>query len=159
MKEGLGVGHMNYTPDELRSICLKRSILDGYNRKQVDNLLSLINEDYSRLVKENDELKNKINSMNEALQHYKMLEESLQHSILVAQHTSEQIKVNACEKARLITSEAEANASRLMETANQEIVRAKGKLEEIKAEIFTFKTKTEALLQGQLDVLKQISFE
>jgi len=150
---------MNYTPEELRSICLKRSFMDGYNRKQVNNLLALINDDYSRVMKENEEMKTKINSLNESIQHYKMLEESLQHSILVAQHTSEQIKVNACEKARLITSEAEANATKLIESANHEIVRAKGKLEEIKAEIFTLKTKTEALLQAQMDVLKQISID
>ncbi len=150
---------MNYTPEELRSICLKRSILDGYNRKQVDNLLTLINEDYSRVVKENEEMKNRINGLNEAIQHYKMLEESLQHSILVAQHTSEQIKVNACEKARLITNEAEANASKLIETANQEIVRAKGKLEEIKVGLFTFKKKAEVLLQAQMDVLNQITID
>ncbi len=150
---------MNYTPEELRSICLKRSIFDGYNRKQVDNLLSLIDEDYSRVMKENEEMKGKISSLNEAIQHYKMLEESLQHSILVAQHTSEQIKVNACEKARLITSEAEINASRLLETANLEIVKSKGKLEEIKSEIFSFKSKTEALLQAQMEILKQISLE
>ena len=150
---------MNYTPEELRSICLKRSILDGYSRRQVDNLLALINEDYSRVVKENEEMKNKINSLNEAIQHYKMLEESLQHSILVAQHTSEQIKVNACEKAKLITGEAEANASRLLETANQEVIRAKGRFEEIKAEIYTFKTKTEALLQAQMDMIKQITID
>ena len=150
---------MNYTPEELRSICLKRSILDGYSRRQVDNLLALINEDYSRAVKENEEMKTKINSLNEAIQHYKMLEESLQHSILVAQHTSEQIKVNACEKAKLITGEAEANAFRLLETANHEVIRAKGRLEEIKAEIYTFKTKTEALLQAQMDMLKQITIE
>ncbi len=150
---------MNYTPEELRSICLKRSFLDGYSRKQVNNLLALIDEDYSRVMKENEDLKTKINSLSEAIQHYKMLEESLQHSILVAQHTSEQIKVNACEKARLITSEAEANATKLIESANNEIIRAKGKLEEIKAEIFALKSKTEALLQAQMDVLKQISID
>ncbi len=150
---------MNYTPDELRSICLKRAIFDGYSKRQIDNILGLIHEDYSKLMKENDDLKSKINSLNEAIQHYKMLEESLQHSILVAQHTSEQIKVNACEKARLITSEAEANASRLLETANQEIIKAKARLEEVKAGIITFKTKTETLLQAQMEVLKQITVE
>ncbi len=150
---------MNYTPEELRSICLKRSFLDGYSRKQVNNLLALIDEDYSRVMKENEDLKTKISSLSESIQHYKMLEESLQHSILVAQHTSEQIKVNACEKARLITSEAEANATKLIESANNEIIRAKSKLEEIKAEIFALKSKTEALLQAQMDVLKQITID
>ncbi|HEX2925891.1 MAG TPA: DivIVA domain-containing protein [Ruminiclostridium sp.] len=150
---------MNYTPEELRNICLKRSLIDGYSRKQVDNLLTLVNEDYARLTKDNEDLRNKINGLNEAIQHYKMLEESLQHSILVAQHTSEQIKVNACEKAKLITTEAEANASKLIEVANQEMIKAKSKLEEIKTEIHTFKAKTEATLQAQLEVLKQLNLE
>ncbi len=150
---------MNYTPEELRCVCLKRSLFDGYSRKQVDNLLALVREDYARLYKENEETKSKVNTLNENIQHYRILEESLQHSILVAQHTSEQIKANACEKARIITEEAEANASKMIETANLELVRAKGKYEEIKADIFTFKTKTEALLHAQLDVLKQLFAE
>lgn len=150
---------MNYTPDELRCLCLKRSYFEGYSKKQIDNLLALVREDYVRLYKDNEDMKSKINTLNEQIQHYRILEESLQHSILVAQHTSEQIKANACEKARLITEEAESNASRLIETANQEIIKAKGKYEEMKAEIFTFKTKTEALLNAQLEVLKQLYFD
>ncbi|MHB8063811.1 MAG: DivIVA domain-containing protein [Ruminiclostridium sp.] len=150
---------MNYTPDELKSICLKRSILDGYSKKQVNNLLTLINEDYIRLVKDNEEMKSKISVLNETIKHYKLLEESLQHSILVAQHTSEQIKVNACEKAKLITDEAELNALKLISKANQEVIKTRGKYEEIKADLFTFKTKTEALLLAQLEVLKQMFTE
>lgn len=147
---------MNYTPEELRCVCIKRSLFDGYNKKQVDNLLASVREDYARLYKENEEMKSKVNTLTENVQHYRILEESLQHSILVAQHTSEQIKANACEKARIITEEAETNAAKMLETANMEVIRAKGKFEEIKAEIFTFKTKTEALLTAQLDVLKQL---
>lgn len=150
---------MNYTPEELRCVCLKRSLFDGYSKKQVDNLLALVREDYARLYKENEETKSKVNTLNENIQHYRILEESLQHSILVAQHTSEQIKANACEKARIITEEAEANASKIIETANMELIKAKSKYEEIKAQIFTFKTKTEALLHAQLDVLKQLFAE
>lgn len=150
---------MNYTPEELKSICIKRAIFDGYCKKQVDNLLALINDDYNKLMKENQELNSKITGLNETIRHYKVLEESLQHSIIVTQHTSEQIKVNACEKAKLITDEAEINAQRLITEANQEVIKAKGKLEEVKAEIFSFKTKSEALIQAQLEVLKQMSME
>lgn len=150
---------MNYTPEELKGICLKRAIFDGYCKKQVNNLLALINEDYTRLVKDNEEMKSKISVLNETLKHYKLLEESLQHSILVAQHTSEQIKINACEKAQLITDEAEMNAQKLISAANLEVISTKGKYEQIKAELFTFKTKSEALLQAQLEVLKQMFTE
>ncbi len=147
---------MNYTPEELRGICLKRSIFDGYCKKQVDNLLALISEDYIRQLKENEDLKNKISAQIEAINHYKLLEESLQHSILVAQHTSEQVKANACEKAKLITEEAEANAKKLLEEANQEVLKCKAKCEELKSEILSYKSKSELMLQAQLKILKQM---
>ena len=147
---------MNYTHEELRSICLKRSIFNGYCKKQVDNLLALISEDYARQQKENEELKNKISAQIEAINHYKLLEESLQHSILVAQHTSEQVKANACEKAKFITEEAEANAKKVLEEANLEVIKCKSKCEELKAEIISFKSKSELMLQAQLKILKQM---
>ncbi|HEY5583462.1 MAG TPA: DivIVA domain-containing protein [Ruminiclostridium sp.] len=150
---------MNYTPDELKCICLKRSFLDGYSKKQVDNLLVLINEDYTQFVRDNEELKSKVSVLTETLHHYKILEESLQHSILVAQHTSEQIKVNACEKAKIIIDEADMNAQKLISSANQEVIKTRGKYEEIKAQLFTFKTKSEALLLSQLEILKQMLVE
>jgi len=150
---------MNYTPEELKGICLKRSIFDGYCKKQVDNLLALIHEDYTRLVKDNEVMESKISVLNETLKHYKILEESLQHSILVAQHTSEQIKVNACEKAQLITNEAEMNAQKLISAANLEVIKTRGKYEEVKSELFTFKTKSEALILAQLEALKQMFTE
>jgi len=159
MKTYVGVGQMNYTPDELKCICLKRSILDGYSKKQVNNLLVLIVDDYTRLVRDNEELKSKISVLTETLQHYKILEESLQHSILVAQHTGEQIKINACEKAKIITDEADMNARKLISSANHEVTKTRVKYEEIKAELFTFKAKSEALLLAQLEVLKQMFIE
>lgn len=156
MIECVGVNKMNYTPDELRGICLKRSIIDGYCKKQVDNLLALICEDYNKQLRDNEELKNKISAQNEAINHYKLLEESLQHSILVAQHTSEQVKANACEKARLITEEAEATAKKLIEDANQEVIRSKAKCDELKSELISYKSKSELMLQAQLKILKQM---
>jgi cell division initiation protein len=147
---------MNYTPEELKEICLKRSIVDGYCKKQVNNLLALINEDYTRMVNDNEELRQKITVLDETIKHYRLLEESLQHSILVAQHTSDQIKANACEKAKNITDEAEVTAQKMIGEANQEVIRAKIRCEEAKAEMFKFKSKTEALLQTQMEMLKQM---
>jgi cell division initiation protein len=147
---------MNYTPEDFRCMCIKKSFFSGYCKQQVDTILSRVNEDYISLIKENEETKNKLNVLNETLQHYKILEESLQHSIIVAQHTSEQIKSNACEKAKNITDEAELSAQKIIDTANLEVVRARGQLDELKGQLFTFKKKSEALITAQLEVLKQL---
>ncbi|HEX2926665.1 MAG TPA: DivIVA domain-containing protein [Ruminiclostridium sp.] len=147
---------MYYTPEDFKCLCIKKSLVNGYRRKQVDVILSQVGEDYISMVKENEEMKKKIDTLNEMVQHYKILEESLQHSIIVAQHTSEQIKTNACEKAKNITDEAELSAQKIIETANMEVVRAKGRLNEIRGQLYSFKTKSEALIAAQLEVLKQL---
>ena len=48
------------------------------------------------------ELKDKLALLNEGLQHYKTIEDSLQNTLLVAQQTGEEIKNNAYEKAENI---------------------------------------------------------
>ncbi|EGD46859.1 DivIVA family protein [Ruminiclostridium papyrosolvens DSM 2782] len=150
---------MYYTPEDFKCLCIKKSLLNGYCRKQVDAILAQVGEDYIGMAKETQEMKNKIDILNETVQHYKILEESLQHSIIVAQHTSEQIKTNACEKAKNITDEAEVSATKIIETANLEVIKARGKLDEIKGQLYSFKTKSEALISAQLDVLKQLFSE
>jgi len=122
-------------------------------------MLAKINEDYTEMNNIINELKCQISTLNETIQHYKVLEESLQHSILVAQHSAEQIKANACEKAKNILDEAEVKAQKIIENATKEAHKIQAKYEGLKNEVFAFKTKAEALIQSQLDVLRQLSSE
>lgn len=150
---------MNYTPTDLNRLTIKRTLFDGYGKKQVDSLIAKVIEDYTEMNKSIHELKCQISTLNETVQHYKLLEESLQHSILVAQHTAEQIKTNACDKAKNIVDEAEMKAQKIIDDATNEARKIQTKYEELKNEVFTFKTKSEALLQAQMDVVKQLFAE
>ena len=147
---------MNYTSADLNRLAIRKVIFDGYNKKQVDNMLEHIIEDYNEMSNTIHDLKCQISTLNETVQYYKVLEESLQHSILVAQHTAEQIKANACDKAKNIVEEAEIKAQKIIENANNEARNIQIKYEQLKNEVYTFKTKSEALLQAQMDVLKQL---
>lgn len=150
---------MNYTSADLGSIAFRKTFFDGYSKKQVDSLLAKIIEDYNEMNNSIHELKCQISTLNETVQHYKVLEESLQHSILVAQHTAEQIKANACDKAKNIIEEAEIKAQKIIGDAANEARNIQVKYEQLKNEVYTFKTKSEALLQAQMDVLKQLFAE
>jgi len=152
----LGDGSVNYTPTDLNLLTIKKTLIDGYSKKQVDSLLSKIIEDYTEMNKNIHELKCQVSTLNETVKHYKVLEESLQHSILVAQHTAEQIKANACDKAKNIVDEAEVKAQKIIEDAMNEARKIQTKYEELRNEVYTFKTKSEALLQAQMDVIKQL---
>jgi len=154
-----GDSRVNYTSNDLSRLVIKKALFDGYSKKQVDGLLAKIIEDYNEMNNSIHELKCQISSLNETVQHYKVLEESLQHSILVAQHTAEQIKANACDKAKNIIEEAELKAQKIIDDATNEARNIQLKYEQLKNEVFTFKKKSEALLQAQMDVLKQLFSE
>jgi cell division initiation protein len=154
-----GDGRVNYTSTDLSCLTIKRALFDGYNKKQVDCMLAKIIEDYAEMNKGIHELKCQVSTLNETVQHYKVLEESLQHSILVAQHTAEQIKTNACDKAKIIVDEAEVKAQKIIDEAAAEARKIQEKYEQLKSEVFTFKTKSEALLQAQMDVIRQLFAE
>lgn len=147
---------MNYSAADLSHLAIKRTIFEGYSKRQVDNMIAKIIEDYTEMSNSIHELKCQISSLNETVQHYKVLEESLQHSILVAQHTAEQVKTNACDKAKTIVDDAEAKAQKIINEAYEEARRIQAKHEQLKNELYTFKTKSEALLQAQMDVIRQL---
>jgi len=149
---------MNYTPNDLQNLTFKKGFM-GYSEDMVNEVLDKIIEDYSAYIRENIELKDKVALLNEGLQHYKTIEESLQNTLIAAQQTSEDIKKNAYEKADNIIKEAEMKAQKIINDANQEVVKIKFEYEELRKKLYIFKSKAEALLLSQLEILKQITEE
>ncbi|MBZ4646556.1 MAG: cell division initiation protein [Petroclostridium sp.] len=129
----------------------------GYSELEVEEFLTKIVEDYEKLYKENIELKDKIAVLNEGIQHYKAIEETLQNTLLVAQSTGEDIKKNAYAKAENILKEAEMKASQMIADANQEVSKINYRYEDLKRSFGVFKAKIESLIYAQLDMMKDIA--
>jgi len=146
---------MNYTPNDLDNIKFKKN-LRGYNEDQVNDVLDSVIQDYELYIKENIELKDRISVLNEGIQHYKNIEESLQNTLLVAQQTGEEIKKNAYDKADNIVKEAEIRSQKIINDANQEVIKIRFEYEEMKKRLHLFKTKSETLILSQLELLKQL---
>lgn len=147
---------MNYTPNDIQNLTIKKSFM-GYSEDMVNDVLDKVIEDYSAYIKENIELKDKLAMLNEGLQHYKTIEESLQNTLMAAQQTGEDIKKNAYEKADNIIKEAELRARKLLDEASQEVIKTNFEYEDIKKKMHIYKTKSEALLLSQVELLKQSS--
>ncbi|MFZ5988834.1 MAG: DivIVA domain-containing protein [Bacillota bacterium] len=147
---------MNYTPNELQNITFKKSMVGGYSEDMVNDVLDKIIEDYTAYIHENIELKDKVAVLNEAIQHYKNIEESLQNTLIVAQQTSEDIKKNGYQKAENIIKEAEIRAQKIVNEASQEVVKIRFEYEEVKKKLHVYKSKAEALLLSQLEILRSM---
>lgn len=149
---------MNYTPNDLHNIIIKKSFM-GYNEDIVNDVLDKIIEDYSAYIHENIELKDRMAVLNEGMQHYKAIEESLQNTLMAAQQTGEDIRKNAYQKAENIIKEAEIKAQKIINDASQDASKINYEYEEIKRRFNIFKSKSETLLLTQLEILKQINEE
>ncbi len=146
---------MNYTPNDLDNMKFKKSFR-GYDEDQVNGVLDNVIQDYELYIKENIELKDRISVLNEGIQHYKNIEESLQNTLIVAQQTGEEIKKNSYDKAENIVKEAEIRAQKIINDANQEVIRIRFEYEEMKKRLHLFKTKSETLILSQLELSKQL---
>jgi cell division initiation protein len=153
-----GGSNVNFTSDKLESILFCQS-WRGYNKKQVDEVMSKIIEDYRKIDEELNDYRNRVSLLEENLEHYKTIEESMQHCLVIAHHTGEEMVSSASDKAKNIVRESELQAEKMINDAQQEINNLKYAYEEAKSKIYTFKVQTEALLNAQLDVLKQILAE
>lgn len=146
---------MNFTPNDLQNISIRKNIM-GYNEEAVKDIIEKVIEDYTSFIKENIEIKDRLSMLNDSITHYKHIEESLQNTLLVAQQTGEDIKKNAYEKADNILKEAEIRAQKVLNDANQDVIKIKYEYEEMKKRLYLFKSKSETLLISQLEVLKQM---
>ena len=149
-----GYGVFMLTPLELEKKEFKGGI--GYTKRSVNEFFIKVREDYEKLYKENIELKDKINLLNEGIGQYKAMEEVLKTSMINAQTSAEEIKKNAQEKAENIIQEAEFMAQKNREFSNQEVIDAKVEAENIRKELQVYKAKVEAILKSQLDLLKEL---
>ncbi|KAB1439315.1 DivIVA domain-containing protein [Candidatus Galacturonibacter soehngenii] len=145
---------MHYTSKDLENICFKREFIYGYHRGQIDNILSKVREDYETLLKENDKLQSEIEIMKETVKHYKTIEESLQHTLILAQRTSENITNNAAEKANNTIREAEINAQKIINNANLKVEGIQQEFEELKKRLNVYRVKSQALLSSTMEIVK-----
>lgn len=144
------------TPMDIHNKEFKRTFR-GYNENEVDEFLDKIMEDYEMLYKENSDLKDRINIMNDKLQSYTDMEKTLKNTLIIAQKSAEDVRQNAQKKGDLIIQEAQQNAEKILQNANQEVVRIRSEFETQRKKLNIFKAKIKSLLEGQLETIMSIN--
>ena len=145
------------TPLDIENKTFNKQIMSGYNVDEVQNFMNELLRDYEKLYKENIEYKDKIDMLNQGIQHYKSIEDTLQNALVVAQGTAESVKQNAKAEADNIIKEAELNALKSVDDINKQVVEKRLQLDETKKQFDVYKAKMEALLISQLEILKEVN--
>lgn len=142
------------TPLDIHNKEFKKSFR-GYNEEEVDEFLDRIVADYEKLYRENMELKETLERVNSKLSHYQQMEDTLHNTLVIAQETAEEVKLNAKKEKELLLKEAEVRAQKMIDEAMQKVQRSTGEYEELLKQSRVFRTRLRNLLQAQLALLEE----
>ncbi|KQX64711.1 MULTISPECIES: DivIVA domain-containing protein [unclassified Paenibacillus] len=143
---------MPLTPLDIHNKEFSRSFR-GYDEDQVNEFLDQVIKDYEALIRENKDLQNQTVTLQERLDHFTNIEESLSKTIIVAQEAADEVRSNAKKEAQLILKEAEKNADRII---NESLTRSRKvalEIEELKKQASIYRTRFRTLLEAQLELL------
>ncbi len=126
----------------------------GYNAEEVDEFLDKVAKDYEQAMKDKLSLEENIQELQEKLEQYQKLENTLHNAIIVAQETAEDVKRNANKEAELIRKEADKEAQRTVEEAHYKASRILSEHEEVYKQAQIFKLRFRSFIEAQLASLE-----
>lgn len=129
---------------------------NGYNRSEVNAFIERVIRETEGIINKCQEQKNEIKDLKDKLESYKVLEDSINKSIVNAEKTSDNIKRLAREEANVIVSDAKNNASRIVNDALIRSERIEQQADVLERNIKIFKRKLKIIVEQQLAVVEEI---
>lgn len=137
----------------------------GYDAEEVDQFLSLVSERMEELVRENLELKERVERLGEQVDAQEGREHAVKEALVTAQELRDEIREQARQEADLIRREAEMEArtirkdaqeaaERLDETASRRLEDRRRELKELSRARRRFLRNMRGLLERELDALE-----
>ncbi|MFH5182846.1 DivIVA domain-containing protein [Paenibacillus sp. TAB 01] len=145
---------MALTPLDIHNKEFGRSFR-GYDEDEVNEFLDLVIKDYEALIRENKDLQNQLLAIQERLDHFSNIEETLSKTIIVAQEAADEVKSNSKKEAQLILKEAEKNADRIINESLAKSRKIAVEIEELKKQASIYRTRFRTLLEAQLELLSK----
>lgn len=129
---------------------------NGYNRSEVNAFIERVIRETEGIINKCQEQKQELKILEEKLESYKALEDSINKSIINAEKTSDNIKRLAREEANVIVSDAKNNASRIVNDALIRSERIEQQADALERNIKIFKRKLKIIVEQQLAVVEEI---
>ncbi|MEC0090157.1 MULTISPECIES: DivIVA domain-containing protein [Paenibacillus] len=149
---------MPLTPLDIHNKEFARRIR-GYDEDEVNEFLDQVIKDYEGVIRENKELQNQMFTLQERLDHFINIEDSLSKTIIVAQEAADDVKSNAKKESQLIIKESEKNADRIINEALSKSRKISMEIEELKKQASIYRTRFRSLVEAQLELLSMDGWE
>lgn len=130
------------------------SKMRGFDPDEVKAVLDNIAKDFEEISRQNTQLSERLKIAEERLNHYRLIEKTLQDAVITIQNTLE-------EKRKVAQMEAEAIVQEAKQRANEELLGSRERTAELRADIYTlenqkmqFFMRFRNLLRSQAQILE-----
>lgn len=146
---------MKLTAMEINNKDFKKG-LRGYSMEEVDDFLCKVADDYEEIYKENTLMREKLTAMNEKIEQYAKIENTIQNTLVLAQNTAEQSKLSAQKESEIIIKNANDTAQKIIDKAHEDVVQITDEYDRIKQEVIKFRTKYRNFMTTQLETFNEL---
>ncbi len=127
--------------------------LRGFDVEEVYAFLEVIREEMEDLLRENANLKENIQRLDNQMKEYRDMETTLRETLLTAQQMVEDYKMNARKEAELVVKEAELRAETLLNEAQEKVIKIHEDIVDLKGIRRHFKEEVKRLVESHLRML------
>jgi cell division initiation protein len=128
--------------------------LRGFDVEEVYAFLEVIREEMEDLLRENANLKESIQRLDNQIKGYKDMETTLRETLLTAQQMVEDYKMNARKEAELVVKESELRAESLLKEAQEKVIKIHEDIVDLKGIRRHFKEEVKRLVESHLRMLE-----
>ena len=137
--------------------------LRGYDPDEVNQFLDKIISQVEDMVNENNKCLEKLElleeenkTLKEKLDHFENIEGTLNRAIMMAQKTTDQMKINAHKEADMVLEEAKKNANRIVNEALIRAEKTENAANNLTKNIYVFKRRLKNIIEAQLEMVSDI---
>lgn len=136
-----------------------KKVLRGYDSDEVEDFLEEVAKEFEILYKDNSSYKERLDILEEKLEHYTKMENTIQNTLLLAQNTAEQSKATTQKEAELILRNANDSAQKILDKAHNDVVKVNDDYERLKQEFIMFRAKFRNFLNTQRETFESLEKE
>lgn len=150
---------MELTPLDLRNQTFAKKSFGGYDPQEVHAFLAQAANELEKQSRHRTELTERLKISEERVNYYKLIERTLQDSVLTMQKTMDESKRNAEREAELIIAEAKARAIREVEETKRRADSLRSEIETLKGQRTNYFIRIRALIRSQEELLAAMERE
>lgn len=145
---------MRLTPLEIRHKEFSRA-MRGYKDIEVDEFLDDIADEFERVFNENIDFRERLETLEEKIEQYKNIEETLKKTLLSAQQQAEELKHNAKKESDLILRDAELKSRSILNDCYAERQKIQRSVQSLKQRQEDLRYQLRSVLESYMNILDQ----